>query len=1409
MTRLRLSAEPAREKGIRVLSDTGVKYNFLATVPEFTFSCPACGTLGRANKDVSGRERKCGKCAQSYTIAAKLAVADRDTIDYRTPDDDEIYQALQAWRTGRHFVPELFVKDASLGALSRTLRLTLEYKTESRRWIETNGEPAPDPWSIPLPLETPREMCVPGSERDVPCVNCKGSGRTPCPRCGGSARHQCAKCRGRGCVRCASHGVVPCAQCIAAGSAPCTHCNAQGKVKRRNILGIDRSVEHKQRTLGPVPPVVGSIPASRMIPLKHFELTQTNALSPEVRAWEPELRDAAEDLLRSINNPSIRMSSAALFLEQIPVWQGTWRYRNRSGRMWLHGEPLKVIVDSPPRSMLAIAFIGWAAVVLLGVGGFFVSEAIKRERARRTPSTAQQPDAPTSTAPLRLEPVLTFPDAIVVFEETRTLHGTSTFRGRIESSDAYVNLLRDDERERIPQARVRKLIHDGAKYVAEQQSNLLVCEGKVAALRKLVNPPVDIVQPVIREVDGLYSEWEWLAQICRADEIPDGRNPLACIERLVVLLAELTKPPPPDVPPSSDQPPPPPPDTDPVIQILSDLSKAGNEGERRAVAMRLLKLSSTVGPRKDLWLALALIYSQSQRQLGFEIDRVLVKSASVEVQYEGDLEMHEKYRVTLRLSSGAQLEARPRGPNTWDVDAGGGVRVENATLKVENKSRTAAGRILDEHCTGFPMIAWIKALPQEHLSAAKRLVERLRKPAAGPWVSTHLLRTLAAGHALTATEEGTEEQRTAASAQLNELGFILLQDRWHAPPDHEIAGIGKAWRIGGLKSLPSAFLPSTAKRNFSNTYPWFALRMLQSVLRNNTDVAALLEVARTTLGLASSPIEGRHIQSVVQRLNGVRPCSRCDGSNILQCTECKGRGEKNLVCGTCNGKGEIFKVGNEGGMVRCSACGGSPQLGTQQCEKCRGHGRLRCTDCPAPFAYPKAEELVATRDCNFCERKGSFGRSVLVLCPACRGLGFFLIPKPGPSLEGEPFEMPAASSVALETALDWLMRHQSDDGGWESRNFQHRCNGATCADGMGGEEYRVGVTALAALAMLGPGSGIQDSTPQAKSLKRAIEYILKNQTQTGSFRTSQDKKQIYEHAIATLAVAEALRSVPRDSKTAEDSLRQALNRAVRLLLEAQNSNAAWRYGMKPGDNDTSVTAWVLQALVAAERVGESVPASAFRDAFGWIEQATDENTQAVGYNAKGTRKVFVPGRNEQFDHHPTHTAAAGLCRALSNQGVHGDAKSLVLNDLPSRSPSAVDSYYWHYGTRFIKECGSANNWRVWSAAVTTALESTQVVDGCQRGSWPSEERWACEGGRVYVTAINAMTLAQLREAPPRKPTDDKKPPLVKKWTFVLKSGGKLRVDSYEEKGDSYVLTLSGGATATVTKASVERIEKGQ
>jgi hypothetical protein len=51
-------------------------------------------------------------------------------------------------------------------------------------------------------------------------------------------------------------------------------------------------------------------------------------------------------------------------------------------------------------------------------------------------------------------------------------------------------------------------------------------------------------------------------------------------------------------------------------------------------------------------------------------------------------------------------------------------------------------------------------------------------------------------------------------------------------------------------------------------------------------------------------------------------------------------------------------------------------------------------------------------------------------------------------------------------------------------------------------------------------------------------------------------------------------------------------------------------------------------------------------------------------------------------------------------------------------------------------------WKKWNEPMKNALVPNQKTakDGCQNGSWDPASRWGEEGGRVWATAINSLTL---------------------------------------------------------------------
>src|SRR5207247_2012804 len=111
--------------------------------------------------------------------------------------------------------------------------------------------------------------------------------------------------------------------------------------------------------------------------------------------------------------------------------------------------------------------------------------------------------------------------------------------------------------------------------------------------------------------------------------------------------------------------------------------------------------------------------------------------------------------------------------------------------------------------------------------------------------------------------------------------------------------------------------------------------------------------------------------------------------------------------------------------------------------------------------------------------------------------------------------------------------------------------------------------------------------------------------------------------------------------TATQLLKDPAQKAIDFIIAAQNPGKGWRYASKSGDNDCSVSGWAVMALKSADLSELSFPKSAYDGAKSWFDEATEQGGYyIVGYTHKGTGKVFVPGKNEQYDHHQSMSAVA-------------------------------------------------------------------------------------------------------------------------------------------------------------------------
>lgn len=353
----------------------------------------------------------------------------------------------------------------------------------------------------------------------------------------------------------------------------------------------------------------------------------------------------------------------------------------------------------------------------------------------------------------------------------------------------------------------------------------------------------------------------------------------------------------------------------------------------------------------------------------------------------------------------------------------------------------------------------------------------------------------------------------------------------------------------------------------------------------------------------------------------------------------------------------------------------------------------------------------------------------------------------------------------LDLALAWLASHQSPDGRWDADGFGSDCG----CSGRGGAAHDVGVSALALQALLVGGS-TQHGGPHREAVKRGLDYLLSVQDESGMIGPREGRSFSYGHALASIALFEAY------GRTGDVALRGPCRRAADAIAALKNPYLAWRYGVRDGDNDTSVTVWMVCAAHAATQVGLRLDPEVLVGPASWLLKLTAPDTGHTGYQRRGfdsadrLRPDFRGVREKEPEGYPEPvedslplTAGACVARVLIDDAlaaldarphwmsgpagqvpeIHERALAEVADQwtsVPVPRGGVTDLGFLYFGARALRGGGVSGRglWRDNLRELPAALQDTS--DAHTRGSFAPKCRWGREGGRVYATALAALTL---------------------------------------------------------------------
>jgi len=364
----------------------------------------------------------------------------------------------------------------------------------------------------------------------------------------------------------------------------------------------------------------------------------------------------------------------------------------------------------------------------------------------------------------------------------------------------------------------------------------------------------------------------------------------------------------------------------------------------------------------------------------------------------------------------------------------------------------------------------------------------------------------------------------------------------------------------------------------------------------------------------------------------------------------------------------------------------------------------------------------------------------------------------GPGHRGPP-DARVAGPVA--DALDWLAAHQSRDGHWSCAAFDEQCGHLgtdTVCDGAGSPAFDVGVSSLALLAFLGAGQTDRRGE-HATTVRDGLRFLVNVQQPDGNFGSPTSAQSTYDHVLATLALVEAWELSGQELR-----FRAPAERGLAHLAALRNPGGAWRYRpfhpeMSTTPNDMSVTGWAILTLTMARNYGLRIDDRALADALAFLDEMTDPATGITGYSSRGGRPAREAGSEAIWPaaQSESMTAVGVLCRIFADPDLSqpGEREKVELGvaaiaALPplwsDELPGRRDFYFWYYGSYALFQVRGetwikGEPWKAWERALLPAIAGHQQREGERRGSWdPQPDPWGSTGGRVYSTAILALTL---------------------------------------------------------------------
>ena len=265
---------------------------------------------------------------------------------------------------------------------------------------------------------------------------------------------------------------------------------------------------------------------------------------------------------------------------------------------------------------------------------------------------------------------------------------------------------------------------------------------------------------------------------------------------------------------------------------------------------------------------------------------------------------------------------------------------------------------------------------------------------------------------------------------------------------------------------------------------------------------------------------------------------------------------------------------------------------------------------------------------------------------------------------------------AIEAGLKYLVATQKPDGSW-------------------GDGNKVAYTSLSLMAFMVKGD-MPEQPPYGDAMFKGLDYLLSKSKDGRGYMGSS----MYEHGFATLAFSEVWGSTSRGKQ-----VREALKKAVDIIIRSQGGNGAWNYGPSPATHGGDISVSVAQcvALASAKEAGIFVPTEIIDKAVKFISGCQEKSSGGFGYKGAG-----LPGY--------ARTAAGVTSLMLCGRRDHPGIKPGLKWMQDHSSEEKWYEYGRYYATIAMLQAGD-DYYNTYYSEVREKIVNSQQGDG----SWNSSE----------------------------------------------------------------------------------------